>query len=48
MDAHVLQVHYPSDPMQPGPVYFLTPQKCAIFGADRWDLFRNTHKSCMY
>ena len=26
------QVHYPSDPQQPGPVYFLTSRKCAIFG----------------
>ena len=26
------QVHYPTDPQQPGPVYFLTPRKCAIFG----------------
>ena len=26
------QVHYPSDPMQPGPVYFLTPRKLGIFG----------------
>ena len=26
------QVHYPSDPWQPGPVYFLTPRKCALFG----------------
>lgn len=26
------KVHYPSNPMQPGPVYFLTPRKCAIFG----------------
>ena len=26
------QVHYPTDPPQPGPVYFLTPRKCAIFG----------------
>ena len=26
------QVHYPSDPLQPGPIYFLTPQKCGIFG----------------
>ena len=25
-------MHYPSDPFQPGPVYFLTPRKCAIFG----------------
>ncbi|XP_065884511.1 uncharacterized protein [Dysidea avara] len=26
------QVHYPCDPFQPGPIYFLTPRKCAIFG----------------
>lgn len=26
------QVHYPSDPLQPGPVYFLVPRKCGIFG----------------
>ena len=26
------QIHIPSDPMQPGPIYFLTPRKCAIFG----------------
>ena len=26
------QLHYPSDPMQPGPIYFKTPRKCAIFG----------------
>ena len=26
------QVHYPSDPQQPDPIYFLTPQKCGIFG----------------
>ena len=25
-------IHYPYDPMQPGPIYFLTPQKCSIFG----------------
>ena len=25
------QVHYPSDPLQPGPIYFLTPRKCGIF-----------------
>jgi hypothetical protein len=24
-----LQVHYPSDPMQPGPIYFLTPCNCS-------------------
>ena len=28
----VQQVHFPSDPLQPGPIYFLTPRKCAIFG----------------
>ena len=26
------QVHYPSNPLQPGPIYFLTPWKVAIFG----------------
>ena len=26
------QVHYPYDPHQAGPMYFLTPRKCAIFG----------------
>ena len=26
------QVHYPSDPLQPGPIYFLCPRKCAVFG----------------
>jgi hypothetical protein len=26
------QVHLPSDPLQPGPVYFLTPRKCGLFG----------------
>ena len=26
------QVHYPSNPLQPGPVFFLTPRKCALFG----------------
>ena len=24
------QVFYPNDPLQPGPMYFLTPRKCAI------------------
>ena len=28
------QVHYPSDPMQPGPIYFLTPRKCSVFGVN--------------
>ena len=26
------QLHYPSDPCQPGPIFFNTPRKCAIFG----------------
>ena len=26
------QVFYTNDPLQPGPMYFLTPRKCAIFG----------------
>ena len=26
------QVFYPNDSLQPGPMYFLTPRKCAIFG----------------
>ena len=26
------QVHFPSDPLQPGPIYFLTPRKCTVFG----------------
>ena len=26
------QVHYPCDPLQPGPIFFLTPRKCGIFG----------------
>ena len=26
------QVHYPSNPLQPSPIYFKTPRKCGIFG----------------
>ena len=26
------QVHFPSNPMQPGPMYFKTPRKCGVFG----------------
>ena len=26
------QVHYPSNPQQPGPIYFKTPRKCGVFG----------------
>ena len=28
------QVHFPSDPLQPGPTYFLTPRKCTVFGVN--------------
>ena len=30
----LFQVHFPSDPMQPGPIYFLTPRKCSVFGVN--------------
>ena len=26
------QVHYPHNSFQPGPIYFKTPRKCAVFG----------------
>ena len=26
------QVHFPADPMQPGPIYFVTTRKCSVFG----------------
>lgn len=26
------QVHIPSNPQQPGPIYFKTPRKCGLFG----------------
>ena len=26
------QLHYPSNPYQPGPIYFKTPRKCGLFG----------------
>ncbi len=26
------QVHFPTNPQQPGPIYFKTPRKCGIFG----------------
>ena len=26
------QVHYPSNPLQPGPIFFKTPRKCGLFG----------------
>ncbi|KAI9532047.1 hypothetical protein NQZ68_035384 [Dissostichus eleginoides] len=30
--AYQEMVHYPSDPLQPGPIYFLVPRKCGVFG----------------
>ena len=30
--GYAQQVHYPSDPLQPDPIFFLTPRKCSIFG----------------
>ena len=29
---HAQQIHYPSNPLQPGPLYFKTPRKCEVFG----------------
>ena len=26
------QVHFPNNPQQPGPAYFVTARKCQIFG----------------
>ena len=26
------QLHFPTDPNQPGPIYFKTPRRCALFG----------------
>ena len=26
------QVHYPGNPLQPGPIFFKTPRKCGLFG----------------
>ena len=28
------QVHFPSDPLQPGPIYFKCPRKCGLFGIE--------------
>lgn len=28
------QVHFPSNPLQPGPICFLTPGKCTVFGVN--------------
>lgn len=40
------QVHFPSDPLQPGPLYFLTPRKCAIFGVNCEALPRQVNFLC--
>lgn len=31
---YVQQVHFPSDPLQPGPISFLTPRKYTVFGVN--------------
>lgn len=38
------QVHIPSNPMQPGPIYFLVPFKVGIFGV----MCETTNKQCNY
>ena len=40
-----MKVHYPSDPLQSGLMYFLTPRKCTIFGVSCESLPR---KVCTY
>ena len=30
--SYTQQVHLPSNPLQPGPLYFLVPRKCELFG----------------
>ena len=30
--VYAQQLHYPANPNQPGPIYFKTPRKCALFG----------------
>ena len=31
-DDYAQQEHIPSNPQQPGPIYFKTPRKCGLFG----------------
>ena len=31
-DDYAQRVHIPSNPQQPGPIYFKTPRKCGLFG----------------
>ena len=40
------QVHFPSDPLQPGPIYFLTPRKCSVFGVNCEALPRQVNFLC--
>ncbi|KAI4830680.1 hypothetical protein KUCAC02_002296 [Chaenocephalus aceratus] len=44
-------VHYPSDPLQPGPIYFMVPRKCGLFGVCCEGVpqqqFRHTPVSCL-
>ena len=40
------QVHFPCNPQQPGPLYFLTPRKCSIFGMNDEALPRQVHFLC--
>ena len=37
------QVHYPHNPLQPGPMYFKTARKCAVFG-----VFFHAHDICWW
>lgn len=37
------KVHYPNDPWQPGPIYFKTPRKCAIFGVNNESIPRQVN-----
>ena len=36
-------MHYPSDSLQPGPIYFLTPRKCMVFGINYEALLRQVN-----
>ena len=40
------QIHYPSDPMQPGPIYFLVPRKCSVFGVNYEGIPRQVNFLC--
>ena len=40
------QVHFPYNPQQPGPLYFLTPRKCSVFGVNDEALPRQVHFLC--